>query len=206
MALADHYRGRLREPPQLQVPLDPGQAEQKPRSPRQQRPRGLPLDHLGLRDRPGLAPGLDRRSAGGQHVLEPVRALPERERYNDPLGRWHRRPYRCSVLTSRAASLVPDEAGEEVAAPGQPHHGRVAEALVEGTRGVGDGLYRLQAKERQDEHQQQRRERKYAPQNETPQRVASGESTLVACPDGVLPSHPFILPSALIHPSSWKGD
>ena len=83
---------------------------------------------------------------------------------------------------------MPDDASEEVAATGQSHHGRVAYALVEGTRGVGYGLYRLQTKERQDEHQQQRR-KKHDPQDETPQRVAPCESAVFTSPD-VAPPFP----------------
>jgi hypothetical protein len=60
---------------------------------------------------------------------------------------------------------VTDDAGEEVAAPRKPHHYRVAEALVEGVRLVGYGLYPLQSEERQGEPQQQRRE-KHEPQDE----------------------------------------
>ena len=43
---------------------------------------------------------------------------------------------------------VLDGACEEVAAPGQLHHDRVAEALVDGARRIGDLLYSLQAEER----------------------------------------------------------
>src|SRR5215218_1957414 len=42
------------------------------------------------------ARSLDRRSAGGQHVLEPVNALPEGQRYEEPIGDGHR-PYRSGV-------------------------------------------------------------------------------------------------------------
>jgi hypothetical protein len=45
-------------------------------------------------------------------------------------------------------SGVADYACEEVATPGELHHSRVADALVEGACRVGDLLYSLHAEER----------------------------------------------------------
>jgi hypothetical protein len=78
---------------------------------------------------------------------------------------------------------VPDDAGEPIATSGQLHHGWVAEALVEGARRIGDGLYYLQVKERNDKHQKQRPVRKDDPQNETLQRALFNGFALVSCSD-----------------------
>jgi hypothetical protein len=79
------------------------------------------------------------------------------------------------------------------------------DALVEGTRRVGYRLYRLQAEERPGKHQKRHRAWKYDSQNEPRQRAAPRESALFTCSDGVPPFPSFILPSALIHRSAWKG-